>query len=116
LSAATKVPTEAGWTPLLRPIVVFLGLGGVLVIAWFWVPRLVWPGQYLGQLSIPKPAMRWSSGPSERRRDQFVTSSSAPSGFLNVKGRPAQRRPQDATMVQPMGDATRMRLDRDLHK
>jgi Mg-chelatase subunit ChlD len=116
LSAATKVPTEAGWTPLLRPIVVFLGLGGVLVVAWFWIPRLVWPGQYLGQLSIPKPAMRWSSGPNERRRDQFVTSSSAPSGFLNVKGRPAQRRPQDATMVQPMGDATRMRLDRDLQK
>jgi Mg-chelatase subunit ChlD len=116
LSVATKEPADAGWTPLLRPIIVFLGLGGVLVIAWFWIPRLVWPGQYLGQLTVPKQARKWSNSSNERRRDQSAPTFDAPSGFLNVKGRPAQRRPQDATIAQPIGDATRMRLDRDLHR
>jgi hypothetical protein len=120
LSAATSEPVEAGWVPLLRPMIVFLVLGGLLLIAWFWVPRLVWPGQYLGNISLAKPPVKWSNATNgrqgEQRRSPHPPAYDAPSGFLQVKGQPARRKPEDATIAQPMGDATRMRLDRDLQR
>jgi Mg-chelatase subunit ChlD len=45
----SRVPlTETGFMSVLRPVLVFLGLGCLLLILWFWIPRLVWSDQYIG--------------------------------------------------------------------
>jgi len=114
---------EAGWLDLLTPLFVFLGLGIVLLIAWFWVPRLIWPGQYMGSISLPKSAMKWSGATQVRRfpsggagppgAGRGLPARNVPPGFESGSGAPGQRTPRDATVVQPMGDATRIRLDKD---
>ncbi len=120
LSTVITAPAEIGWLELLRPIFVFLGLGLLLLIAWFWVPRLIWPGQYMGSIALPKSAMKWSGGSQVRRSPPGGAGApggmpprNVPPGFEAGSGAPGQRTPRDATVVQPMGDATRIRLDRD---
>jgi von Willebrand factor type A domain len=118
LNAAITASPEPEWLPFLRPIFVFLSLGGLLLVSWFWVPRLLWPGKYLGRISIPKSTMKWSNVTAKRRREDSDPTSvtGTPSGFLNPKSRPAQRRPEDATVLQPISDNTRMRLHKDLQR
>src|SRR5207302_2769723 len=115
-------PVEAGWLELLRPIFVFLGLGIILLIAWFWIPRLIWPGQYMGSISLPKSSMKWSGVTQVRRSPpgaggpgagRGLPPRNAPPGFESGGRTPSQRTPKDATIVHPMGDATRIRLDKD---
>ncbi|HEV7676396.1 MAG TPA: vWA domain-containing protein [Candidatus Angelobacter sp.] len=122
LSLMGTAPMETGWLELLRPIFVFLGLGVILLIAWFWVPRLIWPGQYMGSISLPKSSMKWSGVTQIRRSPpgaggpgagRGLPSRNAPAGFEQGGRTPSQRTPRDATIVQPMGDATRIRLDKD---
>lgn len=123
LSALKTAPAELSWVELLRPVFVFLGLGILLLIAWFWVPRLIWPGQYMGSIALPKSAMKWSGGTQVRRSsppgsggpgvNRGLPSRNAPPGFESGSGAPGQRTPRDATVVQPMGEATRIRLNKD---
>lgn len=118
----TTATAQPGWLELLRPVFVFLGLGIVLLIAWFWVPRLVWPGQYMGTLTLPKSSMKWSGPTQVRHAPPAVRGAQAasrgmprgdvPPGFETDSGAPGQRTPRDATVVQPMGEATRIRLER----
>jgi Mg-chelatase subunit ChlD len=117
------VAAQPGLLELLRPVFVFLGLGVVLLIAWFWVPRLIWPGQYMGSLTLPKSSMKWS-GPTQVRQSPLAARGAqaasrgmprgnVPPGFESDSGAPGQRTPRDATVVQPMGEATRIRLERE---
>jgi len=61
---------------LLRPVLVFAGLGVLLLIMWFWVPWLVWPERYMGVAPSSarwaeqaQPAREEGSRPGRRRRD-----------------------------------------------
>jgi Mg-chelatase subunit ChlD len=104
---------ETGWLTLLRPIFVFLGLGGILLVAWFWIPRLVWPGQYIGRIAFAKPAGRWA-GPSRGVQPApRPLPRNAPPGFEQGKSGSLARTPQDVTVVQPATEDTRIRLRRD---
>ena len=104
---------ETEWLTLLRPVFVFLGLGALLVIAWFWIPRLVWPGQYVGRIALAKPAGRWA-GPSRAAQPSArALAASAPPGFEHGKSGSLARSPQDVTVVQPATEDTRVRLRRD---
>jgi von Willebrand factor type A domain len=119
LGALGTAPAQTTWVELLRPIFVFFGLGIVLLIAWFWVPRLIWPGQYMGAITLPKSTMKWSGMTQVKRSPPGVRaydgrpSAKAPPGFEPENDSPARRTPRDATIVQPMGEATRIRLDKD---
>jgi len=92
-------PNTSAWMSVLRPVLVFLGMGSLLLILWFWVPRLVWSEQYIGVV----PTKRWASqGPSPQDR--------APQGFQS--GKPAQQAPRaalDQTVVAPR-DFSKTRL------
>ena len=96
--------TTGGWISVVRPLVVFGGLAALLLILWFWVPRLVWPEQYIGEV----PAARWlgSSGSRAQRPGRD------PTGFgpqsKQIEG--LNRAPSEGTIVQP--DFTRTRLER----
>ena len=41
----TAQPATSGWISIVRPVAVFCGLGLLLIVLWFWVPRLIWPEQ-----------------------------------------------------------------------
>jgi len=108
---------ETGWLTLLRPVFVFLGLGGILLIAWFWIPRLVWPGQYIGRVAVARPAGRWVSPSRGTQRPVQALPKNIPPGFeLGSKSESRQRTPQDATVVQPASEDTRFRVQSDFRK
>jgi Mg-chelatase subunit ChlD len=102
LNSVVHEPAGTGWLPLLRPLFVFLALGGLLLIAWFGIPRLIWPGQYIGNVATAKPAIKWAGQKAAPRK--------APTGFDHSRSVPADRRPQDATVIRPMSDVTKTRL------
>jgi len=96
-------PTESGWLSVLRPVLVFVGLGLLLLILWFWIPRLVWADQYIGVV----PTKRWA-GQAARGRSGPAN---APPGFDAAKaGQPPPRAAADQTIVVPRADFTRTRL------
>jgi hypothetical protein len=109
LNSTTRFTAESDWLTWLRPLFVFIGIGLFFVIAWFWLPRIIWPGQYIGNVSLPRPARKWSgrSGATVRSMDSLT---GAPTGFVGVRGGAAQRKPEDATIMQPPADGTRTRL------
>jgi Mg-chelatase subunit ChlD len=106
---------EIGWLTLLRPVFVFLGLGGMLVVAWFWIPRLVWPGQYIGSIAALRPAGKWAN-PSRPGQRPVQAVKNMPPGFEPGKAGPGQRTPQDATVVQPLSETGKIRLHRDFRR
>ena len=93
----------SNWISVIRPALVFIGIGSLILILWFWVPRLVWSDQYIG---ITPTKQRWRNG----GRDTVKT---GPNGFGLTKGAArAPRAPSDATIIQPRTDFSKTRLDR----
>jgi Ca-activated chloride channel family protein len=107
---------EVGWLTLLRPVFVFLGLGGMLMVAWFWIPRLVWPGQYIGSLAMSRPAGKWANPSRPGQRPAQAVAKNMPPGFESGKAGSGQRTPQDATVVQPLSETGKIRLHRDFRR
>jgi hypothetical protein len=97
-----------GWMAVLRPVLVFLGLGTLLLVLWFWIPRLVWPEQYIGVVGAPN---RWAEA---GRTFSVKARPPAPAGFETVKNnvRPPPRAPGDATVVQQRPDFSKTRLQK----
>jgi Mg-chelatase subunit ChlD len=108
---ATHPDANAGWSTVLVNILIFLVAAVVLLILWFWIPRLVWGERYLN--SIPA-ATRWSgerSGATAASGVQ-IRSTTAPSGFdaTPAIGEPLQRSASQTTQVGPRGELSRTRL------
>ena len=98
-------PAGGGWMALLRPVLVFAGLGVLILILWFWVPRLAWPEQYIGV--VPSSA-RWAEQAQPGTRK---AAGPAPPGFGGTGAggmRPPARAPQEKTVVYPRPDVTGM--------
>jgi von Willebrand factor type A domain len=114
LKAALQIPTSGNWLSLLRPVLVFLGLGTLLLVAWFWVPRLVWPEQYIGTFTTQGGgSMRWASNSEVWSKSRAARPSRpAPPGFETRKrgAAPPPRVPGERTVVQP--DFSKSRLQR----
>ena len=112
LLAAIHLPPPAGrgWMALLRPVLVFTGLGVLILILWFWVPRLVWPEQYIG--IVPSSA-RWADQ-AQPGQGAARPAGPAPPGFGGAGAggiRPPARAPMDKTVLYPRPDMTRTRLE-----
>lgn len=113
-AALPIVPASGGWLSTLRPVLVFAGLGTLLLVLWFWVPRLVWPDQYIGELPSAG-GMRWASMSRARPSDQSQArpSRQVPPGFQSMGGgAQLPRTPSDRTVVQPDADFSRSRLQK----
>ena len=111
LDTQPKGPID--WLAILRPFLVFIGIGTLLLILWFWVPRLVWPEQYIG--SVPTATRgRWASATGViRPSTDGVRGRQPPAGFQRGKGgAQAPRAADDRTVVSPDADLTRTRLQR----
>jgi Mg-chelatase subunit ChlD len=113
LKAALLLAPGGGWLTILRPILVFVGLGTLLLVLWFWVPRLVWPEQYIGTFATPGGGgMRWANHSQVSSKGRVRPSRPAPPGFETRRGGGAQapRAPADRTVVQP--DFSKSRLQK----
>jgi Ca-activated chloride channel family protein len=113
LLANPDVPTGGGWWGLARPILVFVGIGALILVLWFWVPRLVWPEQYVGQAPVVASRGRWAGQTQLRRSGGGVAGGNAPPGFAAQRRGDAaspQRLPGDKTVVQPRAPSGRTRL------
>lgn len=97
-------PGRVDWTSILRPCAVFLGLSLLLLMLWFWAPRLIWADQYSG---LREDLHRWEAPVS-----RTAGNSRAPAGFTSAgrRGPVPNRTPGDATTVQPQTSTTKTRL------
>ena len=92
---------------LLRPVLVFAGLGVSILILWFWVPWLVWPERYMG---VAPGSARWA-GQAQPGAGGAQAAGPAPPGFGGAGGvRPPARAPMEKTVLYPTTDVTRTRL------
>ncbi|MCX7603634.1 MAG: VWA domain-containing protein [Bryobacteraceae bacterium] len=94
------LPVSAGWTSIIRPIGVFCGLALLLLVLWHWVPRLVWPEQYIGVMPGTGQT-KWGS--QTRIVNGVIAGRPAPPGFQKGPGGVAMppRSAADATVVNP---------------
>ncbi len=93
-------PVSAGWTSIIRPVGVFCGLGLLLVVLWFWVPRLIWPEQFIGAM----PNLQGSKWASQTRvQNGVIQGRPAPPGFQSGPAgvNMAPRGVGDSTVVNP---------------
>jgi len=110
-AALQLIPASGGWLTILRPVLVFFGLGTLLLVLWFWVPRLVWPEQYIGTFTTQSGGMRWADKSLVWSKSQARPSRPAPPGFATRKGgAQPPRAPADRTVVQP--DFSKSRLQK----
>ena len=116
LTAALKVPGvgPGSWLAFLRPVLVFIGLGTLILVLWFLVPRLAWPDQYM---SFPNGrGYRWADFSRSFSRSALKRRPSrpAPPGFETRRGpRGMPRRGSaDQTVVQPQVDFSRSRVEK----
>lgn len=112
LKAALQLaPGSGNLLTMLRPVLVFFGLGTCLLVLWFWVPRLVWPEQYIGSFTTQAGRMRWGNRTQVGSMSKVRPARPAPPGFGTRKGgAPIPRAPADRTVVQP--DFSKSRLQR----
>jgi hypothetical protein len=96
--AVLATPVDASWMSIIRPILVFCGLGLLLLVLWHWVPRLIWPNQYMG--SVPVTG-KWAS--QTQVSGGVIQGRPAPPGFESgPKGvNMGPRGAQDRTVVNP---------------
>lgn len=114
-AALPIVPASGSLLSSLRPILVFLGIGTTLLILWFWVPRLVWPEQYIGSFPGAESGggMRWANMSRARSSDQGMPSRQAPPGFGGQKGgAQPPRAVGDRTVMRPEADFSKSRLQK----
>jgi Ca-activated chloride channel family protein len=112
------VDTESDWWTVVRPILVFLSLGATILILWFWIPRLVWSDQYIGDVPVRASARKWSSGQTMVSRRAGGAgppgaARTAPPGFTAPAGKRSlpERGAADPTIVRPrpeLGARTRL--------
>jgi len=106
---------DPGWTVFVIYSLLFLAACMVMLILWFWVPRLIWGDQYI--TALPQRTKRWngdSSGVTSASGVQ-VRSTSLPAGFdvSADTGAPIQRSASQTTKIQPRGELSRTRLIHD---
>lgn len=97
---------NSGWNAVLRGLLVFVGCGVLLLLLWYWVPRLIWGNEYSGDLAAVGAGRRWGKEPGVRASAvQMRTVANAPDGFDAEQVRSKQQRSAgQVTQIQPAGD------------
>ncbi|HMF65593.1 MAG TPA: vWA domain-containing protein [Edaphobacter sp.] len=99
---ATHPAADAGWSTVLINVLLFVIMLALILLLWFWVPRLIWGDRYAGALPTRR---RWSSDrPSTTAASgvQVRYTEKPPLGFeseVNLTS-PLQRSAAQTTQVQ----------------
>lgn len=112
LEAALRLaPASRDLLATLRPVLVFFGMGTLLLVLWFWVPRLVWPEQYIGTFPTRTASIKWGNKTQLWSKSAVRPTRPAPPGFGIQRGAAAPPRAAgDRTIVQP--DFSKSRLQK----
>jgi Ca-activated chloride channel family protein len=110
---AIHPPTTSGWSTVLIETLLYLGAAVLLLILWFWVPRLIWGERYPN--SVPDRSRRWSSdrtGVTTASAVQIRSTSNLPVGFHSEpeSGSPLRRSAAQTTQIRPRESSSRTRL------
>lgn len=112
---AAQPPTDSGWSAVLIYYLLALGACALVLVLWFWVPRLVWGERYTN--AIPARSRRWSTErPAVTSASGVqIRPSSLPAGFEGaaMATGPIQRSAAQTTQIQPRGELSRTRLTFD---
>ncbi len=110
---ATRPAANSGWDAVLRSLLVFGGCGVLLLLLWFWIPRLIWGNQYAGNLAALGAGRRWGKDAGVKASAvQMRTVANAPDGFDAEEVRAKQQRsPGQITQVQPRGEVAKTRIN-----
>ncbi len=113
---AVQPSTDSGWSVVLIYYLLALAACTLMLVLWFWVPRLVWGERYLQ--AVPARSKRWSNErPAVTSASGVqIRSSSLPDGFEGAAmagGGPTQRSAAQTTQLQPRGEFSRTRLTFD---
>ena len=112
---AVQPSTDSGWSVVLIYYLLALAACALVLILWFWVPRLIWGERYLH--AVPARSKRWSTDrPAVTSASGVqIRSSSLPAGFEGaaITGGPVQRSAAQTTQLQPRGEFSRTRLTFD---
>ena len=103
--------TDSGWTLLLTHGLLYLGGALLVLLLWFWVPRLIWGDRHL---QTPERTPRWSSdrsGVKAASGVQVRSSPPLPDGFSpEAQTSPLQRSAAQTTQIQSRGEFSKTRL------
>jgi Mg-chelatase subunit ChlD len=110
---ATRPAANSGWDTVLRSLLVFVGCGVLLLLLWFWIPRLIWGNQYAGNLAAVSANRRWGKDAGVKASGvQMRTVANAPDGFdADLVRAKQQRSPGQITQVQPRGEISKTRIN-----
>ena len=108
---ATHPPASSGWSIVLVHLLLLLGMAVLLILLWFWIPRLVWNESFLSAA----PPQRWSSNRPPTPAAAAARTAPLPAGFAPEAptNGPIQRSPAQTTQVGPRGEKSRTRLNFD---
>lgn len=106
---------DSGWTGVVVHSLLFVVAAMVILMLWYWVPRLIWGDRHIG---VVQPTKRWSSerGGVTSAAGVQIRSSSLPAGFdpaLDQADTPVQRSASQITQVPVRGEFSRSRLTYD---
>ncbi len=115
LSALIALHPElsTGWAVVLTHGLLYLGAALLLLLCWFWIPRLVWGDSHL---QAPVRTERWSSDKTgvTAASGVQVRSTTVPEGFGGeLHASPLQRSAAQTTQIQPRGEFSKTRLSFD---
>ena len=112
---AVQPPTDSGWSVVLIYYILALAACALVLILWFWLPRLIWGERYLH--AIPARSKRWAGDRPvvTSASGVQIRSSSLPAGFEGAAAAPGvvQRSAAQTTQLQPRGELSRTRLTFD---
>ena len=109
---ALRPEANSGWDSVVRSLLVFGGCGILILLLWFWIPRLIWGNQYAGNLAAVGAGRRWGKDAGVKASAvQMRTIANAPDGFDADQLRAKQQRsPGQITQVQPRGEMAKSRI------
>jgi Mg-chelatase subunit ChlD len=110
---AARPAVTSGWGAVLRSLLVFGGCGVLLLLLWFWIPRLIWGDRYAGTLPSDGEGRRWGKESGVRASAvQMRTVANTPDGFDAEQVRARQQRSAgQITQVQPRGDVSKSSIN-----
>lgn len=120
---ATHPEVNSGWALVMVHGLLYLAAALLLLLLWFWVPRLIWADEMMG---APDRKQRWRSeraatetglrpGVKAASAVQVRSTTSLPDGFApeTVGSSPLQRSAAQVTQIQSRGEFSRTRLNLD---
>ena len=112
---ATHPAPSAGWSIVLIHALLYLAAAALLLVLWFWLPRLIWGDRYSGL--VPQKPQRWTNERTAvtSASGVQVRSANLPTGFKpeTEAAGPLQRSAAQTTQIQPRGEFSKTRLTFD---